>query len=120
MSKARKEDVIAELTAKLTEVCAMSEPGYAVRKARWVAPNESLWTPLGKIELTAHYQSAGGWTVTHNDIRYWDSFDIKSYSEGRCDPGDVDATTAYLVQFGASALRAPAAEVPAAKEAGNA
>ena len=49
-----------------------------------------------------------------------DSFDIKNYTEGLCDPRDVDATTEYLVQFAASALRAPPAGVPAAqKEAGS-
>ncbi len=49
-----------------------------------------------------------------------DSFDIKNYTKGLCDPRDVDATTAYLVQFGATALRAPPARVPAVqKEAGN-
>ncbi|MHC4515364.1 MAG: hypothetical protein ACYS5W_16925, partial [Planctomycetota bacterium] len=51
-----------------------------------------------------------------------DSFDLKSYTEGLCDPRDVDATTAYLVHFAAAALRAPATRVaPAEQEgAGNA
>ena len=51
-----------------------------------------------------------------------DSFDLKSYSEGLCDPRDVDATTAYLGQFAAAALRAPATGFVAAEqeEAGNA
>ncbi|MHC4920042.1 MAG: TetR/AcrR family transcriptional regulator [Planctomycetota bacterium] len=51
-----------------------------------------------------------------------DSFDLKSYTEGLCDPRDVDATTAYLVHFAAAALRAPATEVVATEQegAGNA
>lgn len=41
-----------------------------------------------------------------------DSFDIKSYSKGLCDPRDVEATTACLVRFAVAALKAPPADAP--------
>jgi len=73
-----------------------------------LGPGELMWRVFFVIGAMAHTMM--------------DSFDLKSYSKGLCDPGDVDATTAYLVQFAATALRAPATGLPTTgeRESGNA
>jgi len=38
---------------------------------------------------------------------------IKTFSRGRCDPGDLESTVRYLVPFLAAAFRAPSAAPPA-------
>ncbi len=88
------------------EVAERFLPAFA-KACPHLGPGEVMWRVFFVIGAMAHI--------------LMDSFDLKSYSKGLCDPRDVEATTAYLVQFGAAALRAPATEVPAAaeKDSGN-
>ncbi len=89
------------------EVAERFLPAFA-KACPHLGPGELMWRVFFVIGAMAH--------------TLMDSFDLNSYSEGLCDPRDVDATTAYLVQFAAAALRAPATALPttAKKGSGNA